>query len=64
MPGQPFWYAIGTCMQCSHCAYPNPYWSRRCDRCGASVHSKMLIFGLPLAVTGVLLAGLLLLSGP
>ncbi len=26
-------------MQCSHCAYPNANWSRRCGRCGRGLHS-------------------------
>lgn len=50
-------------MECPRCAFPNSFWNRRCERCGASLHRKRVLIGLPIAVAALLVALLLLLSG-
>ena len=50
-------------MECRRCSFPNSFWNRRCARCGASLHRKRVLIGLPIAVVALLLAALVLLSG-
>jgi hypothetical protein len=49
-------------MQCHRCAMPNPYWKPRCARCDHSLHSWGETVLLAIALLGVPLVALLILS--